>query len=203
MARSHHTRITDTPRDAIALLKQEHRNVETLFSQFEKADEADQSTLAERVCQLLTVHAQMEEEILYPAAREMLENEKDIELVNEASVEHASVKELIAKIEDMTPDEEIFSATVKVLSEYVKHHVKEEEGELFPRLKKSGLDLKDMGRQLAERKLTLMEDMGIEEHDDPGATRKRATGSRKSGSRARGGRKSSPRGATHSRAARH
>ena len=120
--------------------------MEALFAEFEDADDDEQSSLAERICNMLTVHAQIEEEILYPAAKEALsEDEEEAELVNEAEVEHASAKELIAKIEGMTPDDEAFKATVKVLGEYVKHHVKEEENELFPALKESELDLKEIG----------------------------------------------------------
>ena len=194
MARSTTTsgRSTDAPRDAIALLKQDHRTVSALFEEFEKAEEEEQSAIAQRVCQLLTVHATIEEELLYPAAKEAFEDEEDDDLVNEAEVEHGSAKELIAKIEGMTSDDEHFKATVKVLGEYIKHHVKEEENELFPELKKTELDLKELGGRLADRKFALMEQMGIEEEAEP-QPRKRASRSsarakssgRKSGSRAR------------------
>jgi hemerythrin-like domain-containing protein len=168
MARSTPSRASDAPRDAIALLKQDHRTVEALFDQFEEAEESEQSQLAERVCQLLTVHTQIEEEILYPAAKEAFgEDEEEEDLVNEAQVEHNSAKELIARIEGMTPDDETFKATVKVLGEYVQHHVKEEENEMFPALKKADLDLKELGSQLQERKLALMEQLGIEEEEAP------------------------------------
>ena len=164
MARSTPSRASDAPRDAIALLKQDHRTVEALFDQFEDAEESEQSQLAERICQLLTVHTQIEEEIIYPAAKEAFsEDEEEEDLVNEAQVEHNSAKELIARIEGMTPDDETFKATVKVLGEYVQHHVKEEENEMFPALKKAKLDLKELGSQLQERKLALMEQLGIEE----------------------------------------
>jgi hemerythrin superfamily protein len=170
MARSTPSRASDAPRDAIALLKQDHRTVEALFDQFEDAEESEQSQLAERICQLLTVHAQIEEEILYPAAKEAFsEDEEEEDMVNEAQVEHNSAKELIAKIEGMTPDDETFKATVTVLGEYIKHHVKEEENEMFPSLKKADLDLKEMGAQLQERKLALMEQLGIEEEEAPAA----------------------------------
>jgi len=198
MARSTSTstsgRNTDAPRDAIALLKQDHRTVSALFEEFEKADEEEQATIAQRVCQLLTVHAQIEEELLYPAAKEAFEGEEENEdLVNEAEVEHGSAKELIAKIEEMSSDDEHFKATVTVLGEYIKHHVKEEESELFPQLKKTELDLKELGGRLAERKFALMEQLGIEEQEAP-QPRKRSAGraasrpkssSRRSGSRAR------------------
>jgi hemerythrin superfamily protein len=176
MARANPTRSSDAPRDAIALLKQDHRAVEQLVSQFEDADESEQSEIAERICNMLTVHAQIEEEILYPAAKEALaDEEEEAELVPEAEVEHASAKDLIAKIEGMTPDDESFKATVKVLGEYVKHHVKEEENELFPALRKTDLDLKEIGSRLSERKHALMEQLGIEEEEPPTPARKRST----------------------------
>ena len=199
MARSTTTssgRSTDAPRDAIALLKQDHRTVSQLFEEFEKAEEEEQASIAQRVCQLLTVHAQIEEEILYPEAKEAFGGEEESEdLVNEAEVEHGSAKELIAKIEAMSSDDEHFKATVTVLGEYIKHHVKEEESELFPQLKKTELDLKELGGRLADRKFALMEQLGIEEQE-PAQPRKRSAGrasrgasrsksSRRSASRAR------------------
>jgi hemerythrin superfamily protein len=194
MARSTSTRSSDSPRDAITLLKQDHRIVEALFEEFEKAEEEEQSAIAQRVCQLLTVHAQIEEEILYPAAKEAFEEEEESELVAEAEIEHGSAKELIAKIEAGSSDDEHYKATVKVLGEYIKHHVKEEEGEMFPKLKKTELDLKELGSQLNDRKLALMEQMGIEAEEEPAQPRKRSAGARatRTGSRAKsGGRKSS------------
>jgi hemerythrin superfamily protein len=193
MARSTQGRSSDSPRDAIALLKQDHRTVSALFEEFEKADEEEQSAIAQRVCQLLTVHATIEEELLYPAAKEAFEDEESEELVNEAEVEHGSAKELIAKIEGMTSDDEHFKAAVSVLGEYIKHHVKEEEGQLFPQLRKTELDLQDLGVQLADRKFALMEQMGIEAEQEPqprkrtagrGASRSKSS-NRRAGSRAR------------------
>ena len=179
MARSTQARSSDAPRDAVALLKQDHRLVESLFKQFSEAEEEEQSSLAERVCQMLTVHAQIEEEILYPAAKQALEeDEEKAELVNEALVEHGSAKELIAKIEAMSVDDEAFKATVTVLSEYIKHHVREEETELFPQLKKTELDLMELGARLSERKHALMEEMGIEMEEEAPAARQRAATSR-------------------------
>ncbi|HEX7114445.1 MAG TPA: hemerythrin domain-containing protein [Steroidobacter sp.] len=206
MARATPSTVSDSPRDAVALLKQDHRTVEALFDQFEKAEEEERSSLAERICQLLTVHAQIEEEILYPAAREALEEEgEDVDLVAEAKVEHTTAKELIGKIEAMSGEEEEFPATVKVLGEYVKHHVKEEEGELFPKLRKTELDLKEMGNRLAERKFALMEQMGIPQ-TEPVETRKQAAAaartSRAKSARARASKSGRSRSA-NSRAARH
>ena len=177
MARATQTSSTDAPQDAIALLKQDHRTVEALFDEFEDADESEQSDLATRICQMLTVHTQIEEEIIYPQAKEAFGEEED-EMVYEAEIEHGSAKELIAKIEAGTPEDEEFKPLVKVLSEYVKHHVKEEEKEMFPALKQSELDLKELGRQLAQRKMELMEQMGIEAEEPPAPQRKRSGGSR-------------------------
>jgi hemerythrin superfamily protein len=186
---------SDSPRDAVALLKQDHRTVEALFEEFAKADDEEQSAIAQRVCQLLTVHATIEEELLYPAAKQALEDEEEAELVNEAEIEHGSAKELIAKIEGMASDDAHFKASVTVLGEYIKHHVKEEEGELFPKLKKTELDLKELGGQLAERKFALMEQMGIEA-EEPVQPRKRTATVRASRSAARsksGNRRGAPR----------
>jgi hemerythrin superfamily protein len=182
MARATSKAASDAPRDAIALLKQDHRTVEQLFEEFEEADDDQLQSIAERVCQLLTVHAQIEEELFYPPAKEALgDDEEDADLVNEANVEHQSAKDLIAKIEGMTPEDESFKATVKVLSEYIKHHVKEEETELFPKVKKTELDLKEMGAQLNERKMALMQELGIEPEPEETAAPKRKKTSGRSG----------------------
>jgi hemerythrin-like domain-containing protein len=142
------------PQDAIQLLRADHRKVQDLFDQFEKARGDDRKAeLAHEICTELKVHAQIEEEIFYPAARAVL---KDQDLIDEAAVEHASAKDLIAQIEQSQTGDELFDAKVTVLGEYIKHHVKEEHNELFPKLKKTKLDLKSLGEQLAERKEALM-----------------------------------------------
>jgi hemerythrin superfamily protein len=110
--------------------------------------------LASQICVALTLHAQVEEEILYPAARTALAHDED--LVDEAYVEHASAKSLVAQIKTMTNDQPLFDAKVHVLGEYIDHHVREEEGELFPKLRKASLDLQAMGARLVERKKQLM-----------------------------------------------
>jgi hemerythrin superfamily protein len=141
--------------DAIKLLKADHREVAELIEEFEDADHDEKAELARQICTALTVHAQIEEEILYPEAREALD-EEDRELVNEADVEHASVKQLIAEIEGGSPEDEHFDARVKVVGEYVRHHVKEEEKELFRKLEDTDLDLDELGARLAARKAELM-----------------------------------------------
>src|SRR5687768_13822565 len=110
--------------DAIALLRADHALVEDLFSQFEKArDSARKQTLATRICMELKIHTTIEEEIFYPATREALPKQED--LLDEAQVEHDSAKELIAQIESGKPEDDLWDAKVTVLSEYIKHHVKE------------------------------------------------------------------------------
>lgn len=141
------------PADAILLLKQDHREVEAFFAQFENSgSKAEKGKLAAKICLALTVHTTIEEEILYPPAHEAIE----ADLVDEAIVEHNSAKQLIAEIEEMSPGDDLYDAKVKVLSEYVKNHVKEEEKEMFPQLKESGIDLRELGRQLMERKVELL-----------------------------------------------
>ena len=147
--------------DAIKLRKADHEEVAALFAQYEKQKKKNggqKSDLIEKICTALTVHAQIEEEIFYPAARDALDEAGD-ELLDEAEVEHSSIKSLIEQLETMVPTDELCDAKVKVLSEYVKHHVKEEEGELFPKVKKTNLDLDALGSELAERKAELMTDM--------------------------------------------
>lgn len=147
------------PADAVALLKQDHREVESLFEQFEHLEsKSEKSALAAKICLMLTVHTTIEEEMLYPAAHEEQDTVEE-HLVDEAYVEHAAAKQLIAEIEAMKPAEHLFDAKVKVLGEYVKHHVQEEENELFPQLQQSELDLRELGEQLMERKLELLAQM--------------------------------------------
>ena len=139
--------------NALSLLKEDHRAVEEMFAAFEGARGARsrKAKLAAQICEALTAHATVEEEIFYPAAREQVEHD----LLNEAQVEHASAKQLIAQIQGMDPQDELFDATVKVLGEYVKHHVREEERELFPEVRKADLDLAALGEQIAQRKQAL------------------------------------------------
>ncbi len=151
--------------EAVKLLTADHREVRKLFKEYEKlvdeeADDEQKKELAEQICDMLTVHATIEEEIFYPAARGALEEQ---DLLDEAEVEHASAKDLISQIQSMEPEEELYDAKVKVLGEYVEHHVKEEEGEMFPKLNKADLDLDSLAQQLLERKQALMVEMGLAE----------------------------------------
>ena len=137
--------------DAIALLQKDHNEVAQLFAAYEGlADNVKKKSVAEKICLALKVHMQIEEEIFYPACHEHVGDAED--LLAEAKVEHETLKELIAKIEKAKPGSEEFDAEVKVLGEYVKHHVKEEQNELFPKVRKSELDLNEVGEQLAARK---------------------------------------------------
>lgn len=141
------------PEDAIKLLKTDHAEVRKMFDEFDKTDDDNKKEqLAREVCRALTIHAQIEEELFYPAARE---GNVDDDLLDEAKVEHASVKELISQIEDMSVGDDLFDATVTVLGEYVKHHVQEEETQLFPECRESDMDLKSLGEALADRKAEL------------------------------------------------
>ena len=146
--------------DAIKMLTEDHREVEELFEQFEKQGDrakAKKKQLADQICTALLLHAQLEEEIFYPAAREALDDGED--LLDEAVVEHASAKDLIMQVQEMDPEDELYDAKVKVLGEYVNHHVEEEENEMFPKCKKAKMDLGTLGTELEARKSELMEEM--------------------------------------------
>jgi hemerythrin superfamily protein len=149
------------PSDAVSLLKRDHADVKQLFKQFQDAEADEKASLVELICAMLKVHTQIEEEIFYPAAREVLGEES--ELIDEAEIEHGSAKELISKLEDMQPGDDRFDATVTVLGEYINHHVGEEEGEIFPKVKKARLDGEQLGAELKARKDELMADLGIVE----------------------------------------
>jgi hemerythrin superfamily protein len=143
--------------DAIALLKQDHRTVEELFAEFEKASgDGRKQKLAQQICLELTVHATIEEEIFYPAC----EGKVDEDLLKEAYVEHDGAKVLIGDIEAGNEEsDEYFDAKVKVLQEQIEHHVEEEEKRmegLFSQARKAGLDMEALGQQLAQRKAELV-----------------------------------------------
>lgn len=136
--------------DAIALLRADHTLVSGLFAEYENTrSTSKKKALVTQICTELTVHAQVEEEIFYPAVKAAL---RDKELVPEATVEHQTLKDLISQIEGREPDGEMFDAKVKVLSEYVKHHVKEEQNEMFPKAKGTKLDMEELGAQILARK---------------------------------------------------
>ena len=155
--RASRTSKSASKQDAIKLLMADHDEVEDLFKQFQKTKDggAEKGEIVEQICKALTVHSEIEEEIFYPAARDAL-TEAGEQIMDEAEVEHASIKSLVEQLQDADPDDEMFDAKVKVLCEYVTHHVKEEEGKMFPKIKKTDLDLGDLGTELAERKTELM-----------------------------------------------
>ena len=139
--------------DPIAMLTEDHENVKQLFEQFEgMTDRAKVSKkkLATQICLELTKHTAIEEEIFYPAVRQALKEEDD--LMDEAIVEHASAKDLIAQILEMEPGDDLYDAKVKVLKEMVEHHVEEEEQEMFPKAREAGLDMQELAQQMAQRK---------------------------------------------------
>jgi len=141
---------------AIDLLEQDHREVEGYFEKYEELKgEAAKGELAQKICTALTVHTMVEEEIFYPAARKAT---KDDDLLDAATVEHAGAKKLIAEIEEMEPGDDLYDAKVKVLGEQIKHHVEEEEKELFPEVEKSGMDVNAVGARMAKRKAELMQE---------------------------------------------
>jgi len=139
--------------NALELLEADHRTVEELFSQFEdETSDAAKRDIAGAICVALKIHARLEEELFYPAIAKVLE---DTSLVDEALVEHASAKDLIAQIEAGAPGEALFDARVKVLGEYVDHHVTEEEDEIFPQCRSANLDLDALGAAMASRRQEL------------------------------------------------
>jgi hemerythrin superfamily protein len=136
---------------AIEILKEQHDKVKRAFKEFEKLGREDteaQQQLVQTTCEDLKLHTTLEEELFYPAAREAIDDE---DILNEAQVEHETAKMLIEQLENMGADDPNFHATFTVLGEYVMHHVKEEEGEMFPQVKKSDLDLEELGSRMRQR----------------------------------------------------
>ena len=139
--------------DAVDLLMADHREVKEKFAQYEQLGpraHVGKQKLAEEICLALTKHTVAEEEIFYPAVRAAVRDSDD--MMDEALVEHAGAKDLIAQLLAMDPDDELYDAKVKVLSEQIDHHVEEEESEMFPKARKSSLDLAELARQIAARK---------------------------------------------------
>jgi hemerythrin superfamily protein len=144
-----------TSKDAISLLKADHRQVETWFEEFEKArSDARKKALAGKICTALTIHTQIEEEVFYPA---FIAATEDADTHHEAVIEHKGAKNLIAEIKASGPEDDYYDAKVKVLSEMIKHHVKEEEqrGGMFAEAKQADMDLKELGQRLLQRKKQL------------------------------------------------
>ena len=152
-------------KDAIALLMEDHKKVQKLFNEFEKLGEEDtdrKSEIVSQACAELTVHSTIEEEIFYPAMREALE-EQDV--LDEAEVEHSTAKELISQLQSMKAGDDLFDAKFTVLGEYVNHHIKEEQQQIFPKAKKTQIDMKALGEELLNRKRECQREMGITGED--------------------------------------
>lgn len=149
--------MSDKTLDALDLLDADHRAVRQLFQEYRElaandAPEARRKALAEQICMELTIHAKLEEELFYPPIRDAI---RDDDLMDEAEVEHAAARDLIVQILSMDPHEELYDAKVTVLGEYIEHHVREERDEMFPKARRSGIDLQRLGERLRERKREL------------------------------------------------
>jgi len=148
--------------DAIVLLTADHKRVKKMFKTFDKMKEdgapADKKALAQQICEELTLHTELEEQIFYPATREALD---DGDLLDEAEVEHASAKDLIAQIKAGDPTDPKWAAKVTVLGEYVDHHVEEEENEMFPKCRKAKMDLESLGREIASMKQSRQDEQAV------------------------------------------
>lgn len=169
--------------NALQLIKQDHKKVEALFQKYKKArGQESKRKIAEDAMEQLEVHAAIEEEIFYPAAKRELE---DGEIVEEAIKEHSEVKDLIEELRSMESDDEDFDSKFAELVENVQHHVKEEENEMLPQVKDTELDLAECGEQMAERKEELMEDSGSRSAARSGAARAGKSRGGKSGRSAR------------------
>jgi hemerythrin superfamily protein len=147
--------------NAIDLLIADHKKVQKLFKEFEDIKEEEdmedeKADLVEMICMELTVHARLEDEIFYPAAREAID---EMDIMDEADVEHDTAKYLISQLESMEPGDERYDAKVSVLAEIVNHHIKEEQDEMFPKVKKSDVDLEALAETMLQRKDELMEDL--------------------------------------------
>ncbi|HEX5611827.1 MAG TPA: hemerythrin domain-containing protein [Burkholderiales bacterium] len=143
--------------DAIRLLTEDHKMVKKLFKNFESLRDGEgaaeeKSAVVRQICNELTIHAKVEEEIFYPVVRESIGEE---DLMDEADVEHAGATVLIAQLERMKPEDDHYDAMVTVLGEYIDHHVKEEQEEMFPKAKKAKVDMVELGARITERKAAL------------------------------------------------
>jgi len=143
--------------DAIVLLTKQHKEVADMFDEFENMSDratVSKKKLVDKICEQLTMHTAIEEEIFYPAVREASKETED--MVDEAVVEHASAKDLIAQLQEADPGDDLYDAKVKVLGEQIEHHVEEEEEEMFPKVRKLKLDLQALGQEMAARRDELL-----------------------------------------------
>ena len=158
----------DDDTDAISMLIADHKNVKHLFKTFrtlaeEGADAELKTQLVTQICDELRIHMLIEEDIFYPAVQRAV---ADDDLMDEAYVEHAGAMDLIEQLEAMLPEEDLYDAKVTVLGEMIEHHVKEEEGEMFPKVRKARLDLADLGDQMLMRKRTLTAEQTLSDEND-------------------------------------
>lgn len=170
MARAVPDEPTDVVTDAIDLLTRDHRLVDELFASFDQAAAQQLDPLARRLCKMVRIHTQIEEELFYPAIRRAL---ADAALVDHAEQEHAEAKESIKRVESMTSDDASFRDAVKTLKAQIQSHVASEEGDLFPQVRKAQIDLIALGITLAERRDTLMDVLGLHGDDEEGAANMR------------------------------
>lgn len=146
--------MTTTIKDAIALLKADHAAVSGLFAEYQMTHLAtNKKALVAEICTALSVHTQIEQEIFYPAVTAALKDELQ---ASEATLEHARLKGLIGQLEGVEPDGKLYDAKVKVLSEAVKHHIKDEQTETFPKAQAASLDMAELGARMAARKAKLL-----------------------------------------------
>jgi hemerythrin superfamily protein len=159
------TTSTELAPDALSLLTRDHRLVEELFTELERSTPQQLDPLARRICKLLRVHTQIEEELFYPAAGRALPNESFIE---RAEHEHAEARETIARVESLAAAHPDFNGAIALLAQQISEHVQEEEGQLFPQLRKGSLNLIALGLALAERRDTLLDVLGLHDDDEEG-----------------------------------
>jgi len=171
----------------LELLKEDHKQVKKHFRDFDKMEPQDDpqacEELVRRTCSELTVHATLEEELFYPAARNALQGKEGEDLIDEAEVEHNSAKQLMAELEGMQPDDPKFKATFTVLGEYVKHHVKEEESEMFEKIERAKIEWEPLLQDMRRRQQELKQENGLVEAAEPEMEEEMqgAGGSRRSG----------------------
>jgi len=162
-------------KDAFAILMEDHKRVQKMFKQFEKMDREDGEAMRELVetaCRELELHATLEEELFYPMLRESLDDER-MEMLEEAEIEHGTAKQLMAALRELQPDDPKYAATFTVLGEYVKHHVEEEESEIFKQAKKAKIDAQSLGEEIQSRRMQ-MESGGAMDEDEDGGVRNEA-----------------------------
>jgi hemerythrin superfamily protein len=144
--------------DGLELLREDHQRVKALLDRYEalgeRGDKRVKERVAQQICAEVLLHAKLEESILYPIAREAIDADDELD---EALVEHEAAEQLVKKLSDMDPDDEMYDATVKVLGEQLQHHIDEEEGELFPKISASGLDREALGAELEAKRQTLLD----------------------------------------------